>query len=306
MKLKDKVAIVAGGGQGIGRGIALCLAEEGADVVVMDINGEAARQTTRQVESKGRRALALAADLTNEEQVNRSVADSLDFFGRLDILVNNVGGVSQQMYERLAASLVSPATVLEFPQFMGFTTDLWDRYYELNLKSHVLLCRAVIPHFVRQRSGKIVNISSVAGRNAEPGHVPYGAMKAADISLTWSLARDLARYNINVNCVCPGLVYTPLWERGANFQLQAIRELVRSFKQRGEELPSQLAPFADVDLDKMSPRDYWLKYIVLPSTPLQREQTPEDIGKAVVFLASEDARNITGQILHVDGGLVMR
>lgn len=254
----------------------------------------------------GRKALAVTADLTKEEQVNSAVEKAISFFGRLDILVNNVGGVSPQMMDVITSFGASQERPWEQPGLMAFTADIWDRYYELNLKSHVMLCRAVVPHFVKQRSGKIVNISSASGRLPEPTHVPYAAMKAADISLTWSLAKDLAPYNINVNCVCPGLVYTPLWERGATIRLRMAQELVRRFKEKGEKLPPQLAPLEGLDLDNLTPHDAWLQYLVLPSTPLQREQTPEDIGKAVVFLVSEDARNITGQVLHVDGGLVMR
>jgi NAD(P)-dependent dehydrogenase (short-subunit alcohol dehydrogenase family) len=127
-------------------------------------------------------------------------------------------------------------------------------------------------------------------------------MKAADISITWSLARALAQYNVTVNCVCPGHIYTPLWERGATAFLTMAREAARTAKTKGETL----LQYGGVDLESMTPREFWLKYMVLPNTPNGREQTPEDIGKAVLFFVSEDARNITGQVLHVDGGMVMR
>jgi NAD(P)-dependent dehydrogenase (short-subunit alcohol dehydrogenase family) len=128
--------------------------------------------------------------------------------------------------------------------------------------------------------------------------MPYGSMKAADISLTWSLARALAPYGVNVNCICPGFVYTPLWDMGATFRQNMIREA----KAKGLELPLDVAG----EIDSLTPREFWLKYIVLPSTPLGRDQTAEDMGRAVVFLVSEDAKNITGQILHVDGGMTTR
>jgi NAD(P)-dependent dehydrogenase (short-subunit alcohol dehydrogenase family) len=185
---------------------------------------------------------------------------------------------------------------------MLFAPDTWDRYYELNLKSHVMLSHAVTPYFIKQRSGKIVNISSDAGRTPDPGQMPYAAMKAGDISITWSLARALALYNITVNCVCPGFIYTPLWERGATAYLTMAREAARAAKTKGESL----LQYGEVDLESMTPREFWLKYIVLPSTPNGREQTPEDIGKAVLFFVSDDAKNVTGQVLHVDGGMVMR
>ena len=182
---------------------------------------------------------------------------------------------------------------------MYFNSKVWDQYYKLNLKTHVILSQAVTPYFIKQRSGKIINISSVSGRLPEPGHMPYGSMKAGDISLTWSLARALAPYNVTVNCICPGFVYTPLWDMGATARYNMIREA----KAKGQELPPGVA--AD-DIERLTPRELWLKYIVLPSTPLGREQTAEDMGRAAVFLVSDDAKNITGQVLHVDGGMTMR
>lgn len=288
MKLEGKVAIIAGGGQGIGEGIVRCLAEEGSDIAVVDINGDAAGQTAREVEAQGRRALAVVADLTDENQVRKAVKDIVEFFGKIDILVNSVGGTSHDTGRRTAEYAASLEDSASLPAYMRYSPDIWDRYYELNLKSHVMLSQAVTPYFVRQRSGKIVNISSDAGRMAEPNLMPYAAMKAGDISLTWSLARALAPYNITVNCVCPGFVFTPLWARGAAGLLETARAA------------------GNMDVEGMTPKDFWLKYMVLPSTPMGREQTAEDMGRAVVFFLSEDARNITGQVLHVDGGMVMR
>ena len=303
MKLQGQVAMVAGGGQGIGAGIVQCLAEEGADIAVVDINGEQAGKVAEQVNKIGRKALPVTADLTKEEQVGKAVKDTVDFFGKVDILVNDVGGVSAETAVRMVEYSASLKDVAELPPYMRFALDIWDRYYELNLKSHVMLSHAVTPYFIKQRSGKIVNISSIAGRMPDPGQMPYAAMKAADISMTWSLARALAPYNVTVNCVCPGFVYTPLWERGAT----AFLTMAREAKRKGEKLPAfRAANLEDVDLESMTPREFWLKYIVLPNTPNGREQTPEDMGKAVVFFVSDDAKNITGQVLHVDGGVVTR
>jgi len=298
MKLTGKVALVAGGGQGIGEGIVLCFAEEGADVAIADIHPENAGQAAKKVEAMGRRALALSVDLTQDGAAQKTVRDTVDFFGRIDILVNNVGGVSAETLMQIGGNRAALGEET-LPEFMYFDSPVWDRYYQLNLKTHVLLSQSATPYFIKQKSGKIINISSVSGRVPEPGHMPYGAMKAADISLTWSLARALAPYNINVNCICPGFVYTPLWDMGATARHQMLRET----KANGKELPPGLA--AD-DLDRLNPKELWLKYIVLPSTPLGREQTEEDMGKAAVFLASDDARNITGQVLHVDGGMTTR
>ena len=129
--------------------------------------------------------------------------------------------------------------------------------------------------------------------------MPYGSIKAGDISLTWSLARSLAPYNVTVNCIAPGFVYTPLWEMGATIRLQMIREA----KAKGQKLPPGIDPD---DIERLTPRELWLKYIVNPATPLGREQTAEDMGRAAVFLVSDDAKNITGQVLHVDGGITLR
>ena len=306
MKLKDKIAIVAGGAEGIGEGIVRCLAAEGADIAVVDVNRDATSRIIEEVRDMGRRAQSLTADLTEEGQVNKAIGDIVDFFGRIDILINNVGGVSAEMSQRIEEHAASFREIAGIPTYMRFSPDIWDRYYQLNLKSHVMLSNAVTPYFIKQKSGKIVNISSVSGRLADPDHIPYAAMKAGDISLTWSLARGLAPYNINVNCVCPGFIYTPLWERGATDSLKEVRDIVQKFRDKGEKLPRPLARFTDVDLESMTSREFWLRFIVRPNNPLGREQTPEDIGKAVVFFVSDDARNVTGQVLNVDGGQIMR
>ncbi len=204
----------------------------------------------------------------------------------------------------MAARVADQPDMALLPDYLRFSPNVWDKYYELNLKSHVMLSYAVTPYFVKQRSGKIVNISSVSGRLPDPTQIPYGAMKAGDISLTWTLAKALAQFNVNVNCVCPGVVYTPLWERGATANLRLAQEALREAQKKGGKNP----PASDrlTDLENMTPREYFLKYVVPPLIPLGREQTPEDMGLAVVFLVSEDAKNITGQVLHVDGGFVMR
>jgi len=298
MKLEDKVALIAGGGQGIGEGIARCLTEEGADVAIADVNADNAKKVAENAEAMGRKALAISADLTDDSEAQKTVQETVEFFGKIDILINNVGGVSgetlMQLQENMAASENEA-----LPEFMGFNSKIWDQYYKLNLKTHVMLSQAVTPYFVKQRSGKIVNISSVAGRMPEPGHMPYGSMKAADISLTWSLARALAPYDVTVNCICPGFVYTPLWDMGATARYNMIRDA----KAKGQELPE---PFASEDIETLTPEEFWLKYIVKPATPLGREQTVEDMGRAAVFLVSDDAKNITGQVLHVDGGMTTR
>ncbi len=269
MKLEGKVAIVTGGGQGLGQGIVHCLAEEGADIAIADIKEDAASKTADEVRVLGRRALPLIADLTDSKQVAKMVQDTLDTFGKIDILVNNVGGSTRASLER--ANL----------KFTDSKDIECDQMYQLNFKIHVMVSRAVIPHFIEQKSGKIVYISSIAGKGPSTSHPFYGAMKAGILSLTKTLARELGEYSINVNAICPGLIYTPAnWAQFAAHHTQII--------------PSAKG---------MTPREYFLQTI--SRVPLKREQTPEDIGRAVVFLASEDAKNITGQSLNVDGGMVM-
>ena len=306
MKLEGKVAIVTGGGQGIGEGIVHCLAEEGADVSVVDINADTASKVADEVKSMGRKALPVIADLTDDNEVDRAVKDTLDSLGKVDILVNNVGGVSEEMASELMQEYRAPLGDESLPAYMTYNSELWDRFYRLNLKAHVMVTHAVTPHFVKQRSGKIVNIASIAGRLADPNQMPYATFKAGVISMTWSMARALAPYNINVNCICPGLIYTPLWDRGATHMYQRIRDAMAT----GQELPERLRRFAaaakEIDIEKLTPKEFWLRFMVAPNVPLEREQTPEDIGRATAFLVSEDAKNITGQTLNVDGGQVMR
>ena len=264
MRLQDKVAIVTGGGQGIGRGIVLCLAEEGADVAVIDIAEETARKVAGEVEEMGRRSLPIVADATDDDAIRKSVREVIDHFGRIDILVNNVGGAADTGGDGLPVGGAG-----------------WDGFYQLTLRAHVLMSEAVIPHLREQKSGKIINISSEAGRGGSPLLMAYSAFKAGVISITKSQALQVARDNINVNCICPGVIWTPLWERLARSMIA-------------------LNP----DFKDMSPREFFEKQVVA-RRPMGREETVEDIGRAVVFFASEDARNITGQSLNVNGGNVM-
>ena len=168
---------------------------------------------------------------------------------------------------------------------MGFINEEdteWDETFELNLKSHIMMSRAVAPYFIKQKSGKIVNIASTAGKQVGGQVNAYGTMKTGVIHFTKGLAGELAEHNINVNSVCPGAVYTGFVEAGAAQFLRLYPDEAKG----------------------MTPREYFDKLFV-SRAPLKRGQTAEDIGHAVVFLVSEDARNITGQSLNVDGGLVM-
>jgi len=265
MRLENKVAVVTGGGLGIGRGIVLCLAREGADVVVPDINLEGANKVAGEVQGLGRKSLAVKTDVTKRQEVEDMVKKTLDTLGRIDILVNNAG----LMVNRLGMP------------FLNNEEEDWDITFAVNVKSVFLVCKAVVPHMIERRYGKIINLSSVAGRFASQTSPPYSVAKAGVITFTQILAKDLAKYNINVNAICPGFLWTSFWER-----LSPI-------------IAKQNPAYAG-----MSPRQVF-EDRVKTLVPLQREQTPEDIGNAVSFLVSEEARNITGQALHVDGGTVM-
>ncbi|OGP91553.1 MAG: hypothetical protein A2031_09150 [Deltaproteobacteria bacterium RBG_19FT_COMBO_43_11] len=264
MKIKDKIAIVTGGGNGIGRAITLHFAAEGAKVIVADLNKEAAVKTIAEINTGGGNGMAIQADATSENDVNVMVQKVLDAFGVIDILVNNVGGGSG------GTALIADTPI-----------DKWDKTIEKNLKSTFLACRAVAKPMIKRKQGRIINISSVSGRSGEPFIGPYGAAKFGVLGLTQTLAKELARYTITVNAVCPGYVYTPEWERLA----QSLKDDYRSL---ADKTPQEI-----------------FEERVKSVTPLGRPQTAEDIASLVVYLASEEAKNITGQAISVDGGAFM-
>jgi len=242
MELRDKVAIVTGGGQGGGEGIARVLAREGAKVAVVDLNVEAARRVASSIDPDGRRAVAIRGDVAEA-----MAAETLKLLGAIDILVNNAG--------------VGGASAL----LRDVTEENWDRVMSVNAKGILFCCQAVLPAMNARGRGKIVNIDSIAGlRMAFFSSVEYTASKHAVTGLTQHLAWELADQRINVNAVCPGGILTPAIE---SYATPAKREAL-------------------------------IRRVV----PLGRFCTPEDIGEAVSFLASERADLITGQMLAVDGG----
>ncbi len=280
MKLEGKVALVTGGAAGIGQGIVMQLAREGADVAIMDISRQTADETAGQVKALGRKSLVIIADAGDAKEAEAALRKTLDSFGKLDILVNNVGGESKYYHVKEGEPYSEEQE--------------WDDTVRLNLKTTMTMCHTIAPYFVGRKAGKIVNISSVAGRamagTRAPGisagragasfgpMISYAVAKAGVLQFTRALALQLAEYDINVNAVCPGSVYTPLYERSFP------RRLVATPEAKG-----------------MGPREYFEKYVA-SRIPMGRGQTVEDMGNAVVFLVSEDARNITGQALNVDGG----
>lgn len=238
MRLKDKIAIVTGGSQGIGRAICLALAREGCNLVIGDINLQTARKVAGKIESFHQECLAIKVDVSNSKQVNRMVEIVLKEFEKIDILVNNAG-ISYQ------------GTIEDMKE------EDWDKVMNVNLKGTFLCSRAVIKSMKRQQSGKIVNIASFAGKiGGLTVGANYAASKAGVICFTKSLARELASYNVNVNAVSPAFINTTM-------------------------------------------------STIFPKIPIGRKGLPEDVANAVIFLVSEDANYITGEILDVDGGMSM-
>ena len=268
MRLKDKVAIVTGGGGGLGEGICLCLAREGAHVVVSDVNQAAADEVARKVNEAGPKSLSVQTDVRVPGECQTLVTTTLKELDRIDILVCSagVGGFAVQ------GDSGKPA-ILE-----NITEEEWDLTIDVNLKGVFLCNQAVTPYFREQKKGKIINISSMGGRKGVDFIPHYCASKAGVIVLTQAVALQLAPFNINVNTICPGIIWTPMWEQGA-------KVLSYTYPQ-----------FKGVSPDKI------FETMIEHMIPLKRPQTPEDIGNAVVFLASAEADQITGQALNVDGG----
>jgi len=247
--LEGMAAIVTGGGRGIGRAICLALAHEGARVAIADILLDNAQSVCREIEAGGGKAVALQVDLTKRAEVERMVEAALGAFGQLNILVNNAG------WDKL-----------EF--FLDSEEETWEKVLAINFKSVIYTCKAVLPHMVAQNGGKVVNVASDAGRVGSLGEAVYAGAKGAIIAFSKSLAREMARYRINVNVVCPGLTETPLLEKSRSEMPNVVEAIGRS-------------------------------------VPLRRLGEPEDVARAVAFLASPAADYVTGQTLSVSGGLTM-
>ncbi len=204
MILADKIALVTGAGQGIGKASALMLAQEGADVAVVDINGQTAEQTASEVIALGRRGLSLQADVGDLGEIDRMVKQMVDTFGRIDVLVNNAG-VTRRSY------------------IMDLTEADWDRIHRVNAKGVFFCLQRVAREMITRRQGAIVNIASIAGKGYEgTSNAAYAASKGAVISLTKTASQQLAQHNININAVCPGVTNTALSQ--ANLEVRAQQE----------------------------------------------------------------------------------
>ena len=255
--LTGKVAIVTGAGRGIGRAIALGFAHAGADVVVAERTAADGEDTAAKVEAEGRKALAIPMDVRNVDQVANMLQKTLDLFSRVDILVNNVGGLFRGNFLDMGSHT------------LDMSAHEWEATINENLNNNLtstFICSRIVGEvMVRQKAGNIINISSIAGLGPYPGAAPYGAAKAGIISLTKSLAVELAPHNIRVNSIAPGLTQTPatahVWQENKY-------------------------------------RQGWLKKI-----PLGRLGRPEDIAGAAIYLASNASAYVTGETIVVNGGL---
>jgi 2-hydroxycyclohexanecarboxyl-CoA dehydrogenase len=248
MRLVDKVAIVTGGGQGIGEGIALKLAREGANVAIADLNLETASGVAKKIIELGRKAVALQTDVTSSASVNAMAKEVVNKLGTIDILVNNAGYVAPMMRN-----------------FTKETEEYWNQVIAVCLNGVILCSRAVVDTMMAKESGKIISIASDAARVGQQGQAVYSGAKGGVVAFSKAIAKELARYKINVNCVAPGATNTPAFQQ------------------------------APAEMREAAAKIY----------PLRRVAEVEDIANAVAFLASDEASFITGQILSVSGGYTM-
>ena len=243
MRLKEKVALITGAGSGIGEATALRFAEEGAKVVICDVDMENANRVANDIDSKGGETMVLKADVSNKSDVEGMMVQIKEHFGKLDILVNNAGINRDAFVKKM-------------------TEEQWDDVIRINLKGTFICCQAALTLMSEQKSGKIINTSSI-GAIGNIGQANYAASKCGVIGFTKTLALEGARYNINVNCVAPGATKTPMTLKLPENMVEMITEKI----------------------------------------PFRRWAEPKDIANAHVFLASDEASYITGQVLFVDGGI---
>ena len=243
MRLKGKKAIVTGAGQGIGRSIALKMTQEGADVVIAEMNQDTGAQTAREVEGLGGKAMFVALNVADQRSVQNMMSQVLRSWKRIDILVNNAG------FDR-------PANLLKTKE------EDWDAVLGVHLKGTLNCIQTVAPHMIENSYGKIVNVSSVWGKSGAVSEVSYSTAKAGILGLTKSVARELGRYQINVNAILPGLILTP-----------TISKMAEKYRD-----------------------------MIIENTPLKRIGHPEEVANVVAFLVSDEASFVTGAMVEVSGG----
>lgn len=246
MKLANKVAVITGAGSGIGRETALLFAEEGAKVVVADINEKSGTEVVEEIRKKGGEAFFIRLDTTSSEQSRQMVRETVDRYNRIDVLINNAGIVQDALLTKM-------------------TEEQWDRVINVNLKGVFNCTRAVVDVMINEGKGVIINASSIVGIFGNVGQTNYSAAKAGLIGMTKTLAKELGKKGVRVNAVAPGFISTPMTSN----------------------VPENI-------LDMMKEK-----------TPLRRLGEPKDVAYAYLYLASDDAKFVSGIVLSVDGGLVL-
>jgi len=254
MRLENNLAIVTGSARGIGRAIALAFAKEGADVTAVDQMKVEMERVAEEIRALGRRSLAIQTDVSNKARVEAMVQETVDAFGRVDILVNSAG-----------VSMIMP--------FLELEEEEWNLIHNVNLKGVYFCCQAVIPYMIRQGKGKIINIASKSGKTGNSWQAAYCASKFGVIGLTQSLALEFAPHKINVNAICPGVVFTDMWDA---------------------QLP-QYAKKKGVDIDQA-------RNLLINKIPLGRPASVEDVANLAIFLASAESDYMTGQAINLTGG----
>ena len=246
MRLKDRVAIITGGGRGIGREIAITLAREGADIAICDVNEEALSQTKAEIEAISRKCIVSTVDVGDYASCEEMANKTLDKFGKIDILINNAGITRDSLLMRMKE-------------------EDWDAVLRVNLKGAFNFTKAVCRGMIKQRYGKVVNIASIIGIMGNAGQANYAASKAGLIGLTKSSAKELASRGINVNAIAPGFIKTSMTDKLTDEQKEGMLKLI----------------------------------------PLNSLGSPSDVANLVLFLVSDRASYITGEVIKVDGGMVM-
>lgn len=263
----DKNVVVTGAAKGLGKAIATKFVEAGANVAIVDFDEESGLKTAEELGARGSKVIFHKTDISNVDSVNEMAKYVLETFGTVDILVNNAGTA---------------------PKFVGpplptLDSEDWQRVYNVNVVGMVNVCKAFYKNFYVKKGGKIVNIASIAGFMPTPVIPQYAASKAAAMNFTHALAQEMGNFNVNVNCVNPGYIYTDIYVHNG-LKIKSVLPHLFQDCETSEEVVNKMA------------RD----------SVLHRAQEPDDIAYAVLFLASDEAKNITGQSLNVDSGKILR